>query len=66
MAEPYSPEQYQLNTWLGAVAIEKGEVPADPDAGPPPEPHPNEVATRKAVEAGIYDADDVGAGAEGK
>lgn len=57
----YTPELYTLSTWLGAEAAWKGELPEPADAGPPPPPDPGAIATREAVEAGIYTAADVGA-----
>lgn len=60
MVEQYTPEQYTLATWRGAEAAFKGELKEPDDAGPPPEPHPNDIATREAVKQGIYSAEDVG------
>lgn len=53
-----TPEDETLRWWLdmeathlhGGVAI----------TTPTPEPHPNEVATREAVDNGVYAAEDVG------
>lgn len=43
MTEPYTPEGYTLATWRGAEAAFKGELREPENAGPPPEPHPNEL-----------------------
>lgn len=54
-----TPEDYTLRSWLDAEAdyltggVELTDVPI-------PEPHPNEIATREAVDAGVYTAADVG------
>lgn len=54
-----TPEDYLLRSWCDAEqGLHKGAV--EPTNVPDPEPHPNEVATRKAVEAGIYAADHAG------
>jgi hypothetical protein len=55
----YTPEDYTLQTWLAFEKMHNGE----PMDEPPPqqiEPHPNEIATREAVEAGVYTAEHVG------
>jgi hypothetical protein len=60
VATEYRPEDYTLATWLGAEAVYKGE-PLDLAVDvPAPAPHPNEVATREAVKAGVYTAAAVG------
>lgn len=51
-------EDLTLMYWLGAENWHKGGV--EMTDVPTPEPHPNEIATRKAVEDGIYKAEDVG------
>lgn len=52
-----TPEDYTLLSWLGAEQGWKGPVEV---ISPAFLPHPNEVATREAVKAGIYTAEDVG------
>jgi len=46
------PEDYLIRSWFNAVADHTtGGVPVEVQ-GPPP--HPNEIATRQAAEAGLY------------
>jgi hypothetical protein len=45
--QQYSLEGYTLSTWLAAEKMWKGEKMPEPVAGPPPEPHPNEVLSHK-------------------
>lgn len=54
-----TPEDYEQRAWLDA---EQGlhKKPVQLTDMPTPEPHPNEIATREAVEAGVYAADEVG------
>jgi len=48
-----APEDYLVRSWLNAEATHlHGGV--EPVAAPIPEPHPNEIATRQAAEAGLY------------
>lgn len=52
-------QRYTMETWLAAEALHAG----NPVPGTFPEyikPHPNEVATRAAVDAGIYTAGEAG------
>lgn len=54
-----TPEDMTRRWWLDMEATHKyGGV--EPTNIPVSEPHPNEVATRQAVEGGIYSAEDVG------
>lgn len=54
-----TPEDYTLRAWLDAEqGLHKG--PVEPADIPAPEPHPNEIATREAVDAGVYAAEHVG------
>lgn len=55
----YTPEDYTLATWLGAECVWKGGGFCEPPATPTVR-HPNEVATREAVEAKVYTAEAVG------
>lgn len=50
-----------LGTWLAFEAQQTGNY-IQPPVIPAGAPHPNEVATRAAVEAGHYTAEDVGLG----
>lgn len=54
-----TPEDYTLRSWLDAEqGLHKGAV--EPTDIPTPDPHPNEIATREAVDAGAYAAEHVG------
>lgn len=49
-----TPEDMVLQAWLAAELVHL-HGPQEVDSGPPPPPHPNEIATRAAEAAGLYD-----------
>lgn len=58
-----TPEDVVQQSWLNAEHLFDTGA-GEPAVSPVPEPHPNEVATRAAVDAGTYTAEEVGLVAE--